>query len=397
MTVGNSLKNTVRALTALCVSLGLVVACGDDSSTTTTTPGDLCPGQTECGDVCADLQNDPDNCGGCGTACGAGESCVAGSCAAGSCPSNTLDCGGVCVDTQLDPANCGACGTVCVQGEVCSQGACSSACGGGTTDCSGVCLNTDNDNANCGACAAPCTDGEVCNGVGLCALTCQSGLIECSSACVDPQTDNDFCGATGDCQSGDAGVVCAPGETCSAGTCATFASCQAIKTASLDRGDGVYTIDRGDGPISVYCDMTAGRTYVSFAVGDYNDTYAGYVNSPIANWQTVPFQQAFIWFYNTHDGLQNLEVGWTSGNCCVYLTSGQALRWGTSATSVRLFTTAGASQCESTVDLGRYHVGPQGAYGAPPLPANYFITNAPTQNTACSASNNPGFFVESFL
>jgi hypothetical protein len=38
------------------------------------------PGEAVCGDACVDLQSDPDNCGGCGKACGPDDTCEAGTC-----------------------------------------------------------------------------------------------------------------------------------------------------------------------------------------------------------------------------------------------------------------------------------------------------------------------------
>ena len=47
----------------------------------TGTDGGVCPtGQTRCNGECVDLDTDPDNCGACGNACGAGEPCADGIC-----------------------------------------------------------------------------------------------------------------------------------------------------------------------------------------------------------------------------------------------------------------------------------------------------------------------------
>ena len=45
--------------------------------------------------------------------------------------------GGACVFVEEDPANCGGCGTVCGSDEVCSDGACSVGCAEGLTSCDG--------------------------------------------------------------------------------------------------------------------------------------------------------------------------------------------------------------------------------------------------------------------
>jgi hypothetical protein len=56
-------------------------------------PPPVCqPPTTLCGNVCANLNSDPRNCGGCGKACDAGQRCSAGTCG---CPAGTtLCCGG---------------------------------------------------------------------------------------------------------------------------------------------------------------------------------------------------------------------------------------------------------------------------------------------------------------
>jgi hypothetical protein len=82
---------------------------------------DCSVGTVRCGDTCVGTQTDSKNCGACGSACNAGNVCVAGSCV---CPTGAVSCNGVCTFLAGDPANCGACGNVCGQGNVCSNGNC---------------------------------------------------------------------------------------------------------------------------------------------------------------------------------------------------------------------------------------------------------------------------------
>ncbi|HEX7604951.1 MAG TPA: hypothetical protein VF316_25200, partial [Polyangiaceae bacterium] len=97
-------------------------------------------GLAQCGQACVNEQNDRTNCGACGTVCGSGEICNAGKCEL-SCQVGLIKCstpvvdGGVsdggsdgglgttfCANPKSDPQNCGGCGTVCGAGKVCSNG-----------------------------------------------------------------------------------------------------------------------------------------------------------------------------------------------------------------------------------------------------------------------------------
>lgn len=97
-------------------------------------------------------------------------------------------------------------------------------CKGTAQVCDGSCVEFRSDVENCGACNHACAPGEVCS-AGSCALTCQAGLVTCGGRCVDPLTDWANCGASGSCVGALAGAACAAGEVCSAGSCQL--SCQA--------------------------------------------------------------------------------------------------------------------------------------------------------------------------
>nr|MBK7070584.1 hypothetical protein [Deltaproteobacteria bacterium] len=192
-------------------------ACGAEQTCvagTCTTPMTCPSGQTSCGGACVDTQTDATNCGACGMACGAGSACMAGACRAVTmCPSGQTACAGVCVDAQTDNSNCGACGTACTAGQACTAGVCAARmCPTGQTDCSGTCINTNTDAANCGMCGRSCTAGQTCT-AGACidGTTCPAGQTRCSGTCVDTQTDNTNCGACG--------MACASGLVCRAGAC----------------------------------------------------------------------------------------------------------------------------------------------------------------------------------
>jgi len=117
---------------------------------------------------CTFVQFDPQNCGGCGSAC-SGQT-IPGCCS------------GQCTDLSTI-TDCGRCGRACT----------------GTTPacCSGRCADLDSSKRNCGSC------GNVCTGT---KPAC------CSGKCADLSSDNNNCGTCGN--------VCGSGTTCTSGACA---------------------------------------------------------------------------------------------------------------------------------------------------------------------------------
>ena len=129
-------------------------------------PPGCCPeeGQIHCDGECFDWRTDEGNCGGCGLACGAGETCSEGACVGG-CPEPRILCGDRCVDTGSDRENCGECDNACGGSSVCVEGGCQ-ACKGDV--CGNACVNLGYDVENCGECGNDCTqsckDGAYCYG-----------------------------------------------------------------------------------------------------------------------------------------------------------------------------------------------------------------------------------------
>jgi hypothetical protein len=248
-----------------CGACGTVCASGQVCSASTCTVT-CATGETACmkglngsdagyalGGSCENLQNDPENCGGCGKACGAGEVCTAGACTA-LCPAGLTPCSGggdagagssdggdagdggslSCVDAINDVNNCGGCNIACGIAQVCSAGTCADQCAQGLVECGGKCVDPTTAGAFCGAtlgcgvknvgsAGTVCAAGQVCSN-GTCALTCQQGLVNCNGTCVDPDSNGAFCGAAGSCvadgNAGDSpGAVCAAGQVCNGGTC----------------------------------------------------------------------------------------------------------------------------------------------------------------------------------
>lgn len=136
--------------------------------------------------------------------CGVGATCDEGQCGC------IDECDGVCVDVDNDPENCGGCGNICGEGEACEQGQC--LC---RDECDGVCTNTDNDRENCGSCGNSCQSGTWCEegrctnsalqvsagGTHSCAVTSGSE-IRCWGENEDGQLNSSGCFRADQCRDG---------------------------------------------------------------------------------------------------------------------------------------------------------------------------------------------------
>lgn len=180
-------------------------------------------GLTRCGELCVDLQSDPQHCGACNNACAAGQACVAGMCtfdfdggprdgdvldgelrdgepedtlfifdgdypdgylhdgqlpdgqlpdgqlpdgsvSCDDCELPNLCCAGRCVDPLTDHAHCGGCGMACDVSETCEDGSCEPICDPPTTYCGGDCVLLDTDPDHCGRCNNRCPTGLCADG-----------------------------------------------------------------------------------------------------------------------------------------------------------------------------------------------------------------------------------------
>ena len=75
--------------------------------------------------ACVDIAKNAANCGACGAACPAMETCVGGNC---SCGVGMLTCNGVCMPVTANVNNCGPCGMKSAAGLICSTSECIANC-----------------------------------------------------------------------------------------------------------------------------------------------------------------------------------------------------------------------------------------------------------------------------
>jgi hypothetical protein len=212
----------------------------------TAPPADTKPvcgaGTMDCGGGCIDILNDRDHCGGC-TSCeqqglGGATQCVAGKC---ECRPNAKECNKVCTYTDNDPVNCGACGSKIADATVACGGTASPNCIAPLRECKpwgssyGVtcpvkCVDTASEGNHCYRYEPPTTHYERCYLKGacvdhVCGGTCPKDRLECVSgmntnvepsvrSCVDGLHDPNHCGACN--------KRCVVGEVCAEGACKAY-------------------------------------------------------------------------------------------------------------------------------------------------------------------------------
>jgi hypothetical protein len=133
---------------------------GSDAGLGGTTGTDSSVTDGMAGDVCTDV----------GETIPLGGSCVSsGQCIDSECCADSGIGGMVCRDLENDPKNCGHCGTVCPSGKpYCQIGECrTELCGQGLSACPGVtgsCIDEATDSNHCGNCDTRCISPESCVG-----------------------------------------------------------------------------------------------------------------------------------------------------------------------------------------------------------------------------------------
>lgn len=251
------------------------------------TCGDLSGTSYSC--ACFDLNTDPANCGSCGNACGAGTTCQAGGCVT-VCPTGLIDCPvacipevgcNPCVDLSSDPQNCGGCGNACGQAQTCQGGQCVGGCASGQLLCNGICQQccdaSDCPAAPCntpvctnGTCAgAPLADGSPCQGTAG-SGTCQSGQCLLAEE-LTPAAGPTSC-AQGETPCGAA--CCQPSEVCAQGPNGPF--CGSFFCLGGQPGPDCNPTPETTGPTTEQPTSSQALTILHFSVANFvwmNDCY----------------------------------------------------------------------------------------------------------------------------
>jgi hypothetical protein len=254
---GTTCQGGVKYWIDSCGNLGPVIetcACGCDAA------GVGCANCT-CTPDCSGKQCGPDGCGGtCGPGCRADQTCTAGACV---CPAGRTECASVCVNTQSDPQNCGGCGVACGPAEACVSGSCmgGTIVGGSCTDDSqcganGYCLSGQQGFPGGYCLVLNCSDSNPCPAGNDCYTLFSDGTTACIKHCTQDSEcrtqDGYICDSYNTCWPGCQGDDdCPEFYTCDVGTgeCVEEPECT---PGSCPEGQvcagGHCVMDVGDGP-----------------------------------------------------------------------------------------------------------------------------------------------------
>jgi hypothetical protein len=162
----------MKRVLSLALAAGLIAAAGCDDGNVTSCGAD----QQLCNGECAYTNNDHDNCGGCGNACGSTQQCSNSQCV---CAGGLTICGQDCVTLGRED-NCSGCGDVCSGTEACVDGECVTV---SNEECNGV----DDDG-----------DDQIDEGLSQpCVTSCGEGIETCVAGawrdCDAPEPGTEVC------------------------------------------------------------------------------------------------------------------------------------------------------------------------------------------------------------
>ncbi|MBO4349765.1 MAG: hypothetical protein J6A01_02310, partial [Proteobacteria bacterium] len=190
------------------IAATLFCSCSDDSKKG---EDNTCT-QDKCEGWCGDFKSDPKHCGNCETDCtiyeGVTGTCSEGKCVftAALCKDETDSSGNVtqrkkicikdgnpvCADIDNDPNNCGECGNKCTgDSPTCANGVCGEKSCQETTcidaDGNSICVNLNTDNKYCGSCENVCKPNQHCDRTGEIAKCVAN---DCKDACLKDEILN---------------------------------------------------------------------------------------------------------------------------------------------------------------------------------------------------------------
>jgi hypothetical protein len=144
-------------------------------------------------------------------------------------------------------------------------------------------------------------------------------------------------------------------------------------------------------PPSYYCDMRGPVVeYDELATGLYSGAYPAYSIISGTSLQDTVVQAAYIWLFNHQGGMIAIDT-WTIGNVCMGTSADGTQRLALGATNVALAEVSGQFFAHDIVQGTRY-VLHTGSPNDPPLAADFFTTNPPSDTSVCGADNNAAMF-----
>jgi hypothetical protein len=221
-------------------------------------------------------------------------------------------------------------------------------------------------------------------------VMCGSGEMSCNGTCANVMTSELYCG---NCT-----TQCSPTQGCLAGSCVPAnTSCQRVKDLDPMAANGLYRNPNNNAYF--FCDFTNSMVYEAMGFGAHTTVYAGWTLMSAADFNDPIIQKAFIALYNEQIGLNNLQSGFSTGNCCfkasdspagMYLALGGHYLYPARTTNPPT-TNCGGPYSDAKMRFYEAEVGP---YAPLPMPDDYFTTHMATNIAGCSDSSpQPGFFM----